>query len=145
MDIVGPSNQDAAQQLPAHGFAAALQAARRRPRRAKTARSLSRSPPRGPISKPLLIGQGANDPRVKQVEADQIVKAMQDKKIPVTYVLDPDEDIGFNCPQTALRSTPAETFLAQCLKGHQPVGDDFQDRASRCRPGPIRCTACRTR
>ena len=40
-------------------------------------------------SKPLLIGQGANDPRVKQAESDQIVKAMQAKNIPVTYVLFP--------------------------------------------------------
>src|SRR5690606_20366737 len=39
------------------------------------------------ISKPLLIGQGANDPRVKQDESDQIVKAMTAKNIPVTYVL----------------------------------------------------------
>jgi dipeptidyl aminopeptidase/acylaminoacyl peptidase len=39
------------------------------------------------IKKPLLIGQGAHDPRVKQAEADQIVKAMQEKKIPVTYVV----------------------------------------------------------
>ena len=39
------------------------------------------------ISKPLLIGQGANDPRVKQAESDQIVEAMQQKAIPVTYVL----------------------------------------------------------
>jgi dipeptidyl aminopeptidase/acylaminoacyl peptidase len=37
------------------------------------------------IKKPLLIGQGANDPRVNQAESDQIVKAMADKKIPVTY------------------------------------------------------------
>ncbi|MBL9122644.1 MAG: S9 family peptidase, partial [Planctomycetaceae bacterium] len=42
------------------------------------------------IRKPLLIGQGANDPRVKQSEADQIVKAMQERKIAVTYVLFPD-------------------------------------------------------
>jgi len=39
------------------------------------------------IARPLLIGQGANDPRVKQNESDQIVKAMQDKNLPVTYVL----------------------------------------------------------
>ena len=39
------------------------------------------------IRKPLLIGQGANDSRVKQAEADQILAAMEAKKIPVTYVL----------------------------------------------------------
>ena len=80
------------------------------------------------IQKPLLIGQGANDPRVKQAESDQIVKAMQDKKIPVTYVLFPDEGHGFARPanRTAFNAV-AETFLAQCLGGpYEPVGDDFK-------------------
>jgi dipeptidyl aminopeptidase/acylaminoacyl peptidase len=57
------------------------------------------------IRKPLLIGQGANDPRVKQDESDQIVKAMQARKIPVTYVLFPDEGHGFARPQTTSPST----------------------------------------
>ena len=51
------------------------------------------------IKKPLLIGQGANDPRVKQSESDQIVAAMQEAGIPVTYVLYPDEGHGFARPQ----------------------------------------------
>ncbi len=50
------------------------------------------------ITKPLLIGQGANDPRVKQAEADQIVAAMEAGNIPVTYVLYPDEGHGFARP-----------------------------------------------
>src|SRR6185436_5951295 len=54
------------------------------------------------IRRPLLIGQGANDPRVKQSESDQIVKAMQEKKIPVTYVLFPDEGHGFARPENSL-------------------------------------------
>jgi dipeptidyl aminopeptidase/acylaminoacyl peptidase len=80
------------------------------------------------IVKPLLIGQGANDPRVKQVEADQIVKAMKDKGTQVTYVLYPDEGHGFNRPQNRTSFyAVAETFLAQCLKGpYEPVGDDFK-------------------
>ena len=79
------------------------------------------------ISKPLLIGQGANDPRVKQAESDQIVKAMQDKKIPVTYVLFPDEGHGFARPENMTAfSAVTEGFLAQCLGGRaQPIGDDF--------------------
>jgi dipeptidyl aminopeptidase/acylaminoacyl peptidase len=79
------------------------------------------------IVRPLLIGQGANDPRVKQAEADQIVKAMQAKSIPVTYVLFPDEGHGFarQANRTAFNAV-AETFLAQCLGGsYQPIGDDF--------------------
>jgi len=58
------------------------------------------------ISKPLLIGQGANDPRVKQTESDQIVKAMQEKNIPVTYVLYSDEGHGFARPENRLSSRP---------------------------------------
>jgi dipeptidyl aminopeptidase/acylaminoacyl peptidase len=80
------------------------------------------------IKKPLLIGQGANDPRVKQAEADQILAAMEAKKIPVTYVLYPDEGHGFARP-TNRNSFYAvtEAFLAKCLGGrYQPVGNDFK-------------------
>ncbi|MCC6522137.1 MAG: S9 family peptidase, partial [Polyangiaceae bacterium] len=80
------------------------------------------------IKKPLLIGQGANDPRVKQAESDQIVKAMKDKEIPVTYVLYPDEGHGFNRPpnRTSFFAV-SEIFLAQCLGGpYEPVGSDFK-------------------
>jgi dipeptidyl aminopeptidase/acylaminoacyl peptidase len=65
-----------------------------------------------------LIGQGANDPRVKQAESDQIVKAMQDRNIPVTYVLFPDEGHGFAKPGNRLRFyAAAERFLAHHLGG----------------------------
>ncbi len=80
------------------------------------------------IKKPLLIGQGANDPRVKQAESDQIVKAMQDKKIPVTYVLFPDEGHGFARPENRTSfNAVAEGFLSQHLGGrYEPIGDDFK-------------------
>ena len=80
------------------------------------------------IKKPLLIGQGANDPRVKQNESDQVVQAMRDKDIPVTYVLYPDEGHGFARPENNLSFfAVAEAFLAQCLGGRfQPVGDGFE-------------------
>jgi dipeptidyl aminopeptidase/acylaminoacyl peptidase len=80
------------------------------------------------IKRPLLIGQGANDPRVKQAESDQIVKAMQGSKVPVTYVLYPDEGHGFARPENRTSfNAVAEIFLAQCLGGpYQPVGDDFK-------------------
>lgn len=79
------------------------------------------------ICRPLLIGQGANDPRVKQAESDQIVKAMQEKGIPVTYVLYPDEGHGFARPENRLSFfAVAEAFLAERLGGrYEPVGDDF--------------------
>jgi dipeptidyl aminopeptidase/acylaminoacyl peptidase len=80
------------------------------------------------IRRPLLIGQGANDPRVKQAESDQIVRAMQDRGIPVTYVLYPDEGHGFARPENRLSfNAVAEAFLARCLGGrYEPVGDDFE-------------------
>ncbi|GMV14731.1 MAG: putative peptidase [Polyangiaceae bacterium] len=82
----------------------------------------------GKIERPLLIGQGANDPRVKQAESDQIVSAMRAKKIPVTYVLYPDEGHGFARPENRTSfNAVAEVFLAGCLKGHaEPLGTSFK-------------------
>jgi dipeptidyl aminopeptidase/acylaminoacyl peptidase len=81
------------------------------------------------IKRPLLIAQGANDPRVKQAEADQIVAAMQAKNLPVTYVLYPDEGHGFARPQNRLSFYAiTEAFLSQYLGGRfEPVGTDFHD------------------
>lgn len=80
------------------------------------------------IQRPLLIGQGANDPRVKQSESDQIVSAMQKKGIPVTYVLYPDEGHGFVRPENRLSfNAVVEAFLSEHLGGRfEPVGDDFR-------------------
>jgi len=80
------------------------------------------------IRKPLLIGQGANDPRVKRTESDQIVKAMREKGIPVTYVVFPDEGHGFARPENRLSfNAVAEAFLARFLGGlSEPIGDDFK-------------------
>jgi dipeptidyl aminopeptidase/acylaminoacyl peptidase len=79
------------------------------------------------IRKPLLVAQGANDPRVKQAEADQIVAAMQKHKIPVTYVLYPDEGHGFARPENRLSFyAVTEAFLAQHLGGrYEAIGDAF--------------------
>lgn len=80
------------------------------------------------IARPLLIGQGANDPRVKQAEADQIVQAMTAKKIPVTYVLYPDEGHGFARPANRISfNAVTEQFLAKHLGGRaEPIGDAFK-------------------
>ena len=80
------------------------------------------------IKRPLLIGQGANDPRVTQVEADQIVEAMQAKNIPVTYVLYPDEGHGFSDEANRMSfNAVTEAFLAEHLGGRvEPIGDDFK-------------------
>lgn len=80
------------------------------------------------IRKPLLIGQGANDPRVKQAESDQIVSAMEARGIPVTYVLYPDEGHGFARPPNRLSFyAVTEGFLGRCLNGRvEPIGGAFE-------------------
>ena len=79
------------------------------------------------IKRPLLIGQGANDPRVNQAESDQIVKAMKAKNIPVTYVLFPDEGHGFARPENNIAFyATSEQFLSKCLGGRaEPYGTAF--------------------
>jgi len=80
------------------------------------------------ITKPLLIAQGANDPRVKKSEADQIVEAMRSHKIPVIYALYTDEGHGFARPENRLSmQAVSEIFLAQYLGGRaEPIGNSFQ-------------------
>jgi dipeptidyl aminopeptidase/acylaminoacyl peptidase len=89
------------------------------------------------IQRPLLIGQGANDPRVKQAESDQIVAAMNMKGIPVTYALFPDEGHGFQKPENTLAFyAVAESFLGQCLGGRvQPIGNAFDKSSIRVMAG----------
>ena len=79
------------------------------------------------IVRPLLIAQGKNDPRVKQSEADQIVREMRSKEIPVTYVLYPDEGHGFARPQNRLSfNAVSEAFLAEHLGGRfEQIGAAF--------------------
>jgi dipeptidyl aminopeptidase/acylaminoacyl peptidase len=79
---------------------------------------------RSPLSKvdqikvPLLIAQGANDPRVKQAESEQIVAAMKEKGIDHEYMLFPDEGHGFAKPENSLKFyAAAEKFLAKHLGG----------------------------
>ena len=70
------------------------------------------------ITKPLLIIQGANDPRVKKAEADQIAIALRDKGQPVDYLLAMDEGHGFRKPLNRMAMyAQVENFLAQNLGG----------------------------
>jgi dipeptidyl aminopeptidase/acylaminoacyl peptidase len=70
------------------------------------------------IRKPLLIAQGANDPRVKQSESDQIVAEMRKNNRPVEYLVFPDEGHGFARPENRLKFyAAAERFLAEHLQG----------------------------
>jgi len=70
------------------------------------------------IRAPLLIGQGANDPRVKVAESEQIVAAIAKNGGAVTYVVYPDEGHGFARPENRIDFTSrAEAFLSECLGG----------------------------
>jgi len=75
----------------------------------------------------MLIGHGANDVRCKVAESDQIVGAMTAKRIPVIYVVFPDEGHEFARPQNTIAfSAMEEAFLARYLGGRaEPVGEDF--------------------
>ncbi len=83
------------------------------------------------IKRPLLIGQGANDPRVTRKESDQIVAAMNARKIPVTYAIYTDEGHGFARPENRISFYAiAENFLSTCLAGRaEPIGDDAKGAA----------------
>lgn len=70
------------------------------------------------IKTPLMVVQGANDPRVKQAESDQIVIALRDRKFPVEYLVAPDEGHGFARPVNNMAMFAAiEKFMALHLKG----------------------------
>lgn len=84
------------------------------------------------ITRPLLIGQGANDPRVKQAESDQMADAMKSRGIPVAYVLYPDEGHGFAKPENqASFKAITEAFLARNLGGRaEPITQDEINNSS---------------
>jgi len=70
------------------------------------------------IKTPLLVVQGANDPRVKKTESDQIVIALRDRGFPVEYIVAPDEGHGFARPVNNMAMYAAiEKFLAKHLGG----------------------------
>jgi dipeptidyl aminopeptidase/acylaminoacyl peptidase len=70
------------------------------------------------IKAPLLIGQGANDPRVNKAESEQIVAAMRKNGKPVLYYVFPDEGHGFARPANNMAFNAAsEEFLAKYVDG----------------------------
>ncbi len=70
------------------------------------------------IKVPLMVVQGANDPRVKQAESDQIVIAMRELKLPVAYLVAEDEGHGFRKPDNMMAFiASAEKFLAKHVGG----------------------------
>lgn len=131
VDIVGPSNLETLLATIPPYWKPVIEQFHRRMGNPETPEGLQLLKDRSPLHKaericrPLLIGQGANDPRVKQAESDQIAAAMKERNIPVTYVLFPDEGHGFARPENNIAfNAVAEEFLAQNLGGRfEPAGD----------------------
>jgi len=122
VDIVGPSNlKTLIETIPPYWAPLVAQFHRRVGDPAKDVDFLwSRSPlsKADQIKIPLLIAQGANDPRVKQAESEQIVAAMKAAGIEHEYMLFPDEGHGFAKPENRMKFyAAAERFLARYLGG----------------------------
>src|SRR3954469_23137147 len=85
------------------------------------------------IKTPLMVIQGANDPRVNRAESEQIVIALRDRGFPVEYILAPDEGHGFARPiNNLVLFTAAEKFLARHLGGRyqQTMSPAITERAA---------------
>ena len=122
VDIVGPSNlKTLLETIPPYWTPMIAQLYRRVGNPETDAEFLwSRSPlsRARDIRIPLLIAQGANDPRVKQAESEQIVAALTEAGIEHEYLLFPDEGHGFAKPENRIKFyTAAERFLARYLGG----------------------------
>jgi len=78
-------------------------------------------------TKPILIAQGMRDVRVVAAESEQMVAALKQRGVPVTYITFPDEGHGFVRPENRLAFYGVtEAFLAKHLGGrYQPIGTDF--------------------
>jgi dipeptidyl aminopeptidase/acylaminoacyl peptidase len=129
VDIVGPSNlKTLLETVPPYWQPVIEQLYRRVGNPQTDAEFLwSRSPlsRAGDIKIPLLIAQGANDPRVRQAESEQIVAALAEAGIDHEYLLFPDEGHGFARPENRLRFyAAAERFLARHLGGRCENGED---------------------
>ncbi len=122
VDVVGPSNLITMIETIPPYWATFLAIEHRRVGNPETEGEFLRS--RSPlffvdrIKAPILIAQGANDPRVKKSESEQIVEAMKRKGIAYEYLLFPDEGHGFAKPENRLKFyATAERFLAKHLGG----------------------------
>lgn len=138
IDIVGPSNLETLlNSIPEYWKPALEELKRRLGNDASTPEGQAFLKSRSPltfvekIKKPLLIAQGANDPRVKKAESDQIVAKMKEKGLPVTYLLFPDEGHGFARPENRIAFyAVAEHFLQQVLGGRAEPMEDALKKSS---------------
>lgn len=122
LDVVGPSNLITLIESVPPYWAPVIAQFHERVGNPETEREFLWS--RSPLSRvdairiPILVAQGANDPRVKQAESEQIVEAMKAKGIDHQYLLFPDEGHGFAKPENRLRYfAEAEQFLAKHMGG----------------------------
>jgi dipeptidyl aminopeptidase/acylaminoacyl peptidase len=122
VDIVGPSNLKTLLETIPPYWAPMIAQLYRRVGNPETDEEFLWS--RSPLSRardiriPLLIAQGANDPRVKQAESEQIVAALNEAGIDHEYMLFPDEGHGFAKPENRIKFyAVAERFLAKYLGG----------------------------
>jgi dipeptidyl aminopeptidase/acylaminoacyl peptidase len=143
VDIVGPSNLETLlKTIPPYWEAGKVQFYKRMgdPTTAEGRALLKERSPlflADKIKVPLLIGQGANDPRVNVAESEQIVNAMKARNIPVTYVVFPDEGHGFARPANNLAFFGiTEQFLGKCLGGRaEALGDDIRKSTAKVEQG----------
>lgn len=143
VDIVGPSNLETLLDTIPPYWKPMVKQFHQRMGNPETPEGLQLLRDRSPLHKadrivrPLLIAQGANDPRVKQAESDQIVAAMEKHGIPVTYVIFPDEGHGFARPENNIAFTAiTENFLAECLGGRaEPIGATLGTSTAEVRTG----------
>src|SRR5512147_154710 len=124
VDIVGPSNLiTLLESIPPYWEAGRIIFHERmgNPNTPEGRKQLERQSPLNSAQKirtPLLVAQGANDPRVKKAEAEQIVVALRDRGFPVEYIVAPDEGHGFARPVNSMALyANAEAFLAKYIGG----------------------------
>jgi dipeptidyl aminopeptidase/acylaminoacyl peptidase len=87
------------------------------------------------ITKPMLVIQGANDPRVLQIESDEIVAAARKNNVPVEYIVFPDEGHGFLRKENRITASNAYlAFLNQHLKGIAPPEGAYASPAAPAAP-----------
>lgn len=76
------------------------------------------------VKNPVMVLQGANDPRVLQVESDEIVEAVKKNNVPVEYIVFPDEGHGFVKKENEIKGYKnVLTFLDKHLRGSDKLLD----------------------
>ena len=152
VDICGPSNLlTLVEAIPPYWESSRTMFYRRMgdPRTEEGKRQLENQSPLNSANKiktPLLVAQGANDPRVNKREADQIVVALRDRGFPVEYLVAPDEGHGFVRPINNLAlSAVIEKFLAKHLGGRyqEEMSPEAGARVNQITVDPKTVTAAR--